>query len=99
MNKLENKLAIVTGGAMGNGLGITKVFLKYGCSVIIFDYSDKIKEILGIDVGGATPDGKFSLEATRCVGACGLAPVMTINNEVYGKMDPSKVKEILEKYE
>ena len=60
---------------------------------------DKIKEILGIDVGGVTPDGKFSLEATRCVGACGLAPVMTINNEVYGKMDPSKVKEILEKYE
>ena len=59
---------------------------------------DKIKEILGIDVGGVTPDGKFSLEATRCVGACGLAPVMTINNEVYGKMDPSKVKEILEKY-
>lgn len=57
---------------------------------------DKIKEILGIDVGGVTPDGKFSLEATRCVGACGLAPVMTINNEVYGKMDPSKVKEILE---
>ena len=46
MNKLENKLAIVTGGAMGNGLGITKVFLKYGCSVIIFDYSDKIKETL-----------------------------------------------------
>lgn len=46
MNKLENKLAIVTGGAMGNGLGITKVFLKYGCNVIIFDYADKIKETL-----------------------------------------------------
>ncbi len=60
---------------------------------------DKVKEILGIDIGGITPDGKFSLEATRCVGACGLAPVMTINNEVFGKMDPSKVKDILDKFE
>lgn len=50
-------------------------------------------------MGEVTPDGKFSLEATRCVGACGLAPVMTINNEVYGKMDPSMVKDILAKYE
>ena len=40
--KLENKVAIVTGGAMGNGLGIVKVFLKYGAKVIIFDYSDKL---------------------------------------------------------
>ena len=42
--KLENKIAIVTGGAMGNGLGIVKTFLKYGAKVIIFDYSDKIEE-------------------------------------------------------
>ncbi len=60
---------------------------------------DKVKELLGIDVGGVTPDGKFSIEQTRCVGACGLAPVMTINDDVYGNMDPSKVKEILAKYE
>ena len=60
---------------------------------------DKLKEILGIDVGGITPDGKFSLEATRCIGACGLAPVMTINEEVYGKLDPSMIKDILEKYQ
>ena len=60
---------------------------------------DKLKELLGIDVGGVTPDGKFSLEATRCVGACGLAPVMTINEEVYGNMDASKVADILKKYE
>ena len=59
---------------------------------------DKVKEILGIDVGQVTADGKFSLEATRCVGACGLAPVMTINEEVYGKLDPSMIKGILEKY-
>lgn len=46
MNKLENKLAIVTGGAMGNGLGIAKVFLKYGAKVIILDYADEIKDSL-----------------------------------------------------
>ena len=46
MNKLENKLAIVTGGAMGNGLGIVKVFLKYGATVIILDYADEIKTTL-----------------------------------------------------
>ena len=60
---------------------------------------DKIKEILEIDVGQVTADGKFSLEATRCIGACGLAPVMTINEEVYGKLDPSMIKDILAKYE
>lgn len=46
MNKLENKIAIVTGGAMGNGLGIAKVFLKYGASVIILDYAEEIRETL-----------------------------------------------------
>ena len=44
--KLENKVAIVTGGAMGNGLGIVKVFLKYGAKVIIFDYSDKLEQTI-----------------------------------------------------
>ena len=61
--------------------------------------NDKVKEILGIDVGQVTEDGKFSIEQTRCVGACGLAPVMTINEDVYGNVDPSKVKDILAKYE
>ncbi len=60
---------------------------------------DKVKEILGIDVDGVTEDGKFSIEQTRCVGACGLAPVMTVNDDVYGNVDPSKVKDILAKYE
>ena len=54
---------------------------------------DKLKELLGIDVGQVTKDGKFSIEATRCIGACGLAPVFTVNGEVYGKATP----EILEK--
>lgn len=62
------------------------------------DIIDKIKELLDINVGEMTKDCKFSLEATRCIGACGLAPVMTINGEVYGKLDPSMIKDILEKY-
>lgn len=59
---------------------------------------DKIKEKLGIDVGECTPDGKFSLDATRCVGACGLAPVMTINDDVYGRLVVDDVDKILAKY-
>ena len=46
MKKLENKIAVVTGGAMGNGLGIVKVFLKYGAKVVILDYADEIKETI-----------------------------------------------------
>lgn len=59
---------------------------------------EKVKEILGIEVGECTPDGKFSLVATRCIGACGLAPVMTINDEVYGKLVEDDVEGILAKY-
>lgn len=59
---------------------------------------DKITEILGLPNGSTTPDGKYSLEATRCIGACGLAPVLTINNEVYGRLGVADVAGILEKY-
>ncbi len=59
---------------------------------------DKAKEILGIDVGETTADGKFSLEATRCIGACGLAPVFTINDEVYGKSTPELMEKVLKEY-
>lgn len=59
---------------------------------------DRAKERLGIDVGETTKDGKFSLEATRCVGACGLAPVFTVNDEVYGKATVKTMDEILDKY-
>jgi NADP-reducing hydrogenase subunit HndA len=58
---------------------------------------DRAKERLGIDVGETTKDGKFSLEATRCIGACGLAPVFTVNNEVYGKATVKKMDEIIDK--
>lgn len=62
------------------------------------DIIEKIKEIIGIDVDQCTPDGKFSLEATRCIGACGLAPVLTINDEVYGRLVVDDIPGILEKY-
>ncbi len=59
---------------------------------------DEIKDDLGIDVGGTTPDVNFSLEATRCIGACGLAPVITISGDVYGKLKTSEIKDILNSY-
>ncbi len=62
------------------------------------DIYDRLQQRLGIQGGQCTPDGKFSLEACRCVGACGLAPVMTINEDVYGKITPDDVDEILAKY-
>lgn len=62
------------------------------------DILEKIKENIGIDVDGCTPDGKFSLEATRCIGACGLAPVFTVNDDVYGRITVDDVPGILAKY-
>ena len=59
---------------------------------------DKITEILGLPSGSTTPDGKYSLEATRCIGACGVAPVLTVNNEVYGRLTKDDVEDILAKY-
>ena len=59
---------------------------------------DKLSEELGIPVGSTTQDGKFTLQATRCLGACGLAPVMMINDEVYGRLTPDQIPAILAKY-
>lgn len=59
---------------------------------------DRLKERLKIDVGETTKDGKFSIEATRCIGACGLAPVYTINGEVYGKATVKMLDEVLDEY-
>lgn len=63
------------------------------------DIYNKLMEKLGIVGGECTPDGKFSLDACRCIGACGLAPVMTINNEVYGRLKVDDIDDILAKYE
>ena len=62
------------------------------------DIINKIKDSLNIDVDGCTPDGKYSLGATRCIGACGLAPVLTVNDEVYGRLTVDDVPGILAKY-
>ncbi|MCQ2458137.1 MAG: NADH-quinone oxidoreductase subunit NuoE [Clostridia bacterium] len=59
---------------------------------------DKLSEELQIEVGRTTKDGLFTLNATRCLGACGLAPVMMINDEVYGRLTPDQVPAILDKY-
>ena len=59
---------------------------------------DKISAELNLPVDSTTPDGKYSLEATRCIGACGLAPVLTINGDVYGRLVPDQIPEILAKY-
>lgn len=59
---------------------------------------ERIQQKLGIEPGGITEDGKFSLDATRCIGACGLAPVITVNEEVYGRLVPDDIDRIFEKY-
>lgn len=63
------------------------------------DIYNKLMEKLGIVGGECTPGGKFSLDACRCIGACGLAPVMTINDEVYGRLKVDDIDDILAKYE
>lgn len=62
------------------------------------DVFDKLKELLQIDGGECTPDGKFSLDACRCIGACGLAPVLTVNDDVYGRLTVDDIAGILSKY-
>ena len=60
---------------------------------------EKFEENLGIKAGEVTDDGMFSIDACRCVGACGLAPVMIVGGDVYGKLTPDMVEGILAKYE
>lgn len=60
---------------------------------------DEFKKRLNIKVGETTPDGKFSLSCLRCVGACGLAPVVLIGEKTYGRVSPDGVKDILKEYE
>lgn len=62
------------------------------------DVLNKLTEILEIGAEECTPDGKFSLTACRCVGACGLAPVMMINDDVYGRLTTDQIQGIIDKY-
>ena len=59
---------------------------------------DKITEVIGVKAGETSSDGNYSVDATRCVGACGLAPVVVINEDVYGRLEPKDIPGILEKY-
>ena len=85
---LEPKGQYVVGVCLG-----TASYVKGSQKVL-----DKLSEELKIPVGKTTPDGVFTLNATRCLGACGLAPVMMINDEVYGRLTPDEVPAILNKY-
>ncbi len=71
----------------------TACYVKGGAAIL-----EEVKNILGIEAGQTTKDGKFSIQDTRCLGCCGLAPVMIINDDVYGRLVPADVKGILEKY-
>ena len=59
---------------------------------------DRLQEVLGIGPEECTPDRKFSLTACRCIGACGLAPVLTVNEEVYGRLVTADIDGIIAKY-
>ncbi len=71
----------------------TACYVKGGAKVLA-----KVEEQLGITSNQTTPDGKFTIQDTRCLGCCGLAPVMTINEDVYGKLTPEMIPDILAKY-
>ncbi len=62
------------------------------------DVLNKLSEELGIEAEECTPDTKFSLTACRCIGACGLAPVITVNDDVYGRLTADEIPGILKKY-
>ncbi len=80
----KNKISVCMG---------TACYLKGG-----EDLMKELEEQLGIGVGETTEDGMFSLEAVRCIGCCGLAPVITVNDDVYGRLTRDKIPEILAKY-
>lgn len=85
---LEPKGQYVVGVCLG-----TACYVKGSQKVL-----DKLSEVLRIPVGKTTDDGRFTLNATRCLGACGLAPVMMVNDEVYGRLTPDEVPDIIAKY-
>ena len=62
------------------------------------DLMKELERELGIGVNGTTPDGLFSIEAVRCLGCCGLAPVIVVNGEVHGKLETKNIAGIIEKY-
>lgn len=81
------------------GRHLIRVCLGTACYVKRSDeILDKIKQELNVEVGGMTEDKRYSLESVRCLGACGLAPVVMVNEDTYGAVDPVKVMNIIEEY-
>jgi NADH:ubiquinone oxidoreductase subunit E len=72
----------------------TACYVKNAQSIL-----DALEQQLGIKAGSTTADGLFTLEATRCLGCCGLAPVIVVDDDVYGRLVPADVKGILSKYQ
>ena len=85
---LEPKGEYVVGVCLG-----TACYVK-GAQAIL----DKVEELINAAPGENSPDGKFTLVATRCIGACGLAPVLTVNEDVYGRLKLDDIPGIFEKY-
>jgi len=77
----KNKISVCMG---------TACYLKGGEDLI-----QEIENLLGVGINEVTPDGLFSIEAVRCVGCCGLAPVLTVNDQVYGKVQKAKLPDII----
>ncbi len=71
----------------------TSCYVKGGQKIL-----DTLNKGLGLESGGTTPDGKFSLQTVRCIGCCGLSPVMAIREDIHRKVKPSHLKEILSSY-
>jgi len=81
--------------------GVFKVSVCMGTACYVRgaqQIQDKLSQTLGIGVGETDKEGMFTLEATRCIGACGLAPVFLVNEDVYGRATPEMVPGIIEKY-
>ena len=72
----------------------TACYLKGGQDLI-----DECERILGVGLNTVTEDGEFSVEAVRCIGCCGLAPVLTVNGEVFGDVDTKGMKKIIDQFE
>ena len=85
---LEPKGKYISGGWLG-----TSCYVKGAQQV-----RDKLEEVLGVPAGGTTPDGVFTLNATRCRGACGLAPVIMVDDDVYGRLTPDQGPDVIAKY-
>jgi NADH:ubiquinone oxidoreductase subunit E len=84
-----------------NPKGLYKVSVCMGTACYVKgagEILDRVSKRLGCEPDSITDDGRFSLDATRCIGACGLAPIMTINDDVYGRLSPDDIDDILAKY-